>query len=364
MSTKVREHYEKHPYPSYPLIASVRRYDTCHLNLESLWGRFNGKLPDQKIKKILIAGCGSFAPYPFAVANPDAEITALDISNKSLNRAKAHCLLHGHFSVRFCRGDLIDATVCNSTFDMLDAFGILHHLEEPLAGLKALAERTAENGIVRVMVYSRYARRDEESIRRALKLLGVESVKKVRDMIARSGAGSRLRSYAGSTCETRFSSGIADALLHPCVKSFRIDELMDIVSASGLTPLSFAHEGALDSIEQEVKRIREMERKHLSPGNFILYLGKNCYGECIGEEKSMIKLNQCLDGFLGNFRFRPLQIGLHSGRGKKVLDRRARKFLRRFAKPNRWSDLDENEKLVVEQQIKSMLLIRYRDRTP
>ena len=80
MSEAVRHHYEEYPYPSYSLVASVRRCDTYALNLEAIWARFNGSLPPTEARRILIAGCGSFSPYPFAVANPRIPITALDLS--------------------------------------------------------------------------------------------------------------------------------------------------------------------------------------------------------------------------------------------------------------------------------------------
>src|SRR4051812_40030039 len=108
MTDPVRQHYELYPYPHYPLLASIRACDTYALNLAALWARFNGRLPAPEANRILIAGCGSFSPYPFSVANPQAEITALDLSQKSLGRAKLHCLLHGRGNVLYCQGDLLD----------------------------------------------------------------------------------------------------------------------------------------------------------------------------------------------------------------------------------------------------------------
>ena len=76
-----------YPYPFSPLFASLRRCDTYALNLSALWSRFNGEPPPDDAS-VLIAGCGSFAPYPFALANPSTPITALDLSQRSLGRAR------------------------------------------------------------------------------------------------------------------------------------------------------------------------------------------------------------------------------------------------------------------------------------
>ena len=284
MSDAVRRHYELFPYPHYPLVASVRRCDTYTLNLTALWTRFNGTLAPRAAMRILIAGCGSFAPYPFALANPDAHITALDLSRPNLRRARLHCALHGRRNVTFRCGDLLDPAAVDGRFGLIDAYGVLHHLEDPLAGLQALGTRLTEGGILRVMVYSRYARRQEESIRRAFRLLGVHEPAVARRLMARSRPGSRLRGFMDASDEAACESGLADALLHPCVHTFRIDAFMELVRQSGLMPLLFAHEGALEDTGQEIGRIRRLEEAGQSPGNFILYLGRSPVGHSDSHE--------------------------------------------------------------------------------
>ena len=294
MTEKVRSHYETYPYPHYPLIASVRRCDTYALNLLALCSRFNGRLPPADSGRILIAGCGSFSPYPFAISNPDNALTALDLSMANLKRARLHCLLHGIRNVRFCQGNLLDPASTDGQFGLIDAYGVLHHLTDPLEGLKSLAARLTDNGIIRVMVYSRYARKEEESIRRAFRLLGIQDAATVRQLISRSKAGSRLRRYVDDSYEAHTVSGLADALLHPCVKTYKIDEFMEMTRQSGLQPLLFAHDGALADIDDEVSRIRSMESQKRSPGNFLLFLGLNPQGPCEYSNDTYLMLNPCL----------------------------------------------------------------------
>ncbi|MBZ4194640.1 MAG: class I SAM-dependent methyltransferase, partial [Candidatus Contendobacter sp.] len=106
MQDAVKAHYERHVYPQFPLWASVRTCDVYALNLDALWARFNGERLPQKERKILLAGCGSFSPYPTAVANPEAQIMALDLSEANLRRATLHSWIHGYFNVNFIRGDI------------------------------------------------------------------------------------------------------------------------------------------------------------------------------------------------------------------------------------------------------------------
>lgn len=333
MSDLVRRHYELYPYPSYPLLASVRRCDTYALNLTALWIRFNGELPPPIAKRILIAGCGSFAPYPFSLSNPDVDICALDLSSRSLKRARLHCLLHGKRNLTFLCGDLLEPSLASSTYGLVDAYGVLHHLEDPLAGLKALAARLVDGGILRIMLYSRYARRSEESIRRAFRLLGISDPARARKILLDSRPGSRLRRFLDTSWEAGTRAGLADALLHPSVLTYRIDELMALASQSGLEPLLFAHDNALPDIDQEIERIRRLEAGKESPGNFVLYLGRNVKGPCLDDRSGFLVLNPCLGSAVGSLRIGTLRIPQRLGNPNPSLGRQERSFLRRFTHP-------------------------------
>ncbi|HPX60601.1 MAG TPA: class I SAM-dependent methyltransferase [Deltaproteobacteria bacterium] len=360
MENTVRLHYETHPYPHYPLLASVRRCDSYALNLSALWARFNGQLPTKSDQHILIAGCGSFAPYPFAVANPDIRITALDLSAANLRRARLHCLLHAIRNVRFHRGDLLDPAACPGAYGLIDAYGVIHHLQEPLVGLKALTDRLAEHGIIRLMVYSRYARQEEDSIRRAFAMLGIRDVASARQLLSRARPGSRLHSFVRSSFEMRSSSGMADALLHPCVKSYCIDELLELMHGAGLTPLLFAHHGALENPVEEIARLREMEARRESPGNFVVFLGRDNSGPCRPTEGTCLLLNPCLQGCVNSLWPGKTSVLPRLGHDTPLLDRGAQKFLRRFRQPVALDTLSVGEQQEAAVYTRALFLLHYR----
>jgi len=360
MSEAVRRHYEDYPYPHYPLLSSVRRCDTYALNLESLWARCNGELPPAGHKRVLIAGCGSFAPYPFSIANPDAAITALDLSRRSLGRARLHCLLHGTFHVTFQTGDLLDVSLAPGPFELIDAYGVLHHLADPLAGLWALAARLAPGGIMRVMLYSRYARREEESIRRALRLLQVRDPASVKRLIARAKPGSRLKAYVAASPEAADSAGLADALLHPCVRTYRIDDVLELSRLSGLELLFFAHGGALADTSMEIDRLRNMEAAKESPGNFVFFLGNETHGPCHDDDASLVMLNPCLRESVSRFSLGTAAIPARLGHDNPPLGHRERAFLRRFLRPIAWSSLSTGERAMAAVYRRALFLLQYR----
>jgi SAM-dependent methyltransferase len=360
MSETVRHHYELYPYPQYPLLASVRRCDTYASNLSAVWSRFNGELPASHASRILIAGCGSFAPYPFGLSNPATRITALDLSERSLRRARLHCLLHGVRGVEFCSGDLCDPATIKGEYGMIDAYGVLHHLPDPLEGLRALAGRLVPGGILRVMVYSSYTRREEESIRRALRFMKVTDPGKVRSLLDRSAPGSRLRRFSDASSEVAGRSGLADALLHPLVRTYRIEPFMDLVQQSSLEPLLFAHHQALPDVHQEVLRIKRMEQGRRSPGNFVLYLGRQAKGRAPDTDEARLLLNPCLADVVGPLQFGSIDCPPRLGHPNPSLDAAARRFLSRFRKPVRAGSLSSEERQLAARYCDALFLLRLR----
>lgn len=359
MPDTVQRHYEAYPYPHYPLLASLRRKDTYALNLDALWARFNGTLPPTGRKRILVAGCGSFAPYPFSLANPHGEIISLDLSRRSLRRARLHCLLHGRRNVSFQSGDLREPSVAPGPFHLIDAYGVLHHLDDPLPGFRAVAARLAEGGIVRVMVYSRYARREEESIRRALRLLKVRDTATLSRLIRRSRPGSRLHRFAETSPEASFEAGLADALLHPCVRTFRINQLLELLERSSLRPLLFAHPGALESPADEVERLRDMEGRRESPGNFVLYAGRGTASPPAGATTWLL-LNPCLGDAVSPLRLTAPRIPGRLGHPTPHLGWGERAFLRRFLTPVKRDSLSPGERQAADVYTKALFLLQYR----
>jgi len=359
MLDPVQIHYQRYPYPHYPLLASVRRCDTYALNLQAIWARFNGIMPPPEAKKILIAGCGTFAPYTCAVANPDVPITALDLSERSLRRARWHSLLHGQRNIDFRCGDLSDQDAIEGEFGLIDSFGVLHHLENPLAGLKALERRLVTGGILRVMLYSRYARREEESIRRAFRLLGVGTPREARRLLNKARTGSRLTRYLATAYETATDVGVADALLHPRACTYRIDALLEMVREAGLKPLLFAHYGACEDVSEEIRRLRILEDDRQSPGNFVVYLGRideTLLGKTSG---SRIVLNPCLASSVRYLSLWKLLIPARVGCDNPPLGFRERSFLRKFISPVLNSKISGDEAEMVAMYKRALFLLEY-----
>ncbi len=360
---EVRGHYERHPYPYYPLLASVRRHDTYAMNLDALWARFNAEYPPPGKRRILLSGCGAFAPYPMSLANPCAELIAVDLAENNLRRARLHCLMHGCSNVSFLRGDFLDPEVTPGPFHFIEAFGVLHHLDDPAEGLKALERRLLPGGILRVMVYGRYARQEAESIRRVARMLGIHDLSTLKRLLNRAKPGSRIRAYLDASWEARSDTGLADLFLHPCVHTYRIDEFLEMIAKSRLKPLLFTHTGALANPEAEIERLRQLDHSRSTLTNIICYLGLETKGESSLRGESLLVLNPSLRKAVSRFTVRPVEVADRLGDENPLLDSRARRFLRRFITPVPVASLSGDESALADQYLRSLFLVCFSEQT-
>src|SRR6185369_11988323 len=158
-------------------------------------------------------------------------------------------------------------------------------------------------------------------------------------------------------------AGLADALLHPRVHTYRIDGFMELVRQSGLEPLLFAHDGALEDVNQEVERIRQMEAAKQSPDNFVLFLGNKVSGPCPADDDSLLMLNPCLSAAVRPLRIGTCHVAARLGHPNPPLARQERRFLRQFLRPVLASQLSPETQPDATLYKKSLFLLQYRQQS-
>ncbi len=167
LTQNVRVQYERFPFPPLALGALEQVKPPQADGAFAHW-YIHGRLPKRPLR-ILDAGCGTgFSTLKLAEANPDAEITAVDLSQASLEIARARLTSAGHLHrVKLLRADL-QALPKLGTFDYLHSSGVIHHLPDPAAGLKALRSALAAEGVAYLMVYAAYARKEILAVQQIL----------------------------------------------------------------------------------------------------------------------------------------------------------------------------------------------------
>lgn len=238
--------YAAWPYPHVPLLARLPGSHPFELHMSWLWDRA-GSGPAPERPRIWIAGCGTFQPYAFAVANPRAEILATDLSEPSLTIARRRCTLHRQRHVRFQHVDLADETTWpEGTFDLIECYGVLMNLADPLRTLQALRERLAPQGVLRLMVYPQWSRSRVFQLQRLARLLGLVAGERhhpavFRDFVRRLPRAHPLRHAFVTYADSRNDAGVVDAFLHAGDRGFTGFQLGELLQQSGLAPAYWFH---------------------------------------------------------------------------------------------------------------------------
>jgi SAM-dependent methyltransferase len=160
VSTAVRDQYEENPYPRWVRIERDVAQTSVAQFLRSLFPLADlADLPDAPAR-ILVAGCGT-GRHPIGTARrfPDSSVLAIDLSLASLAYAKRKTDELAIRNVEYRQADLLRLGTLEERFDVIDCTGVLHHLEDPVAGWKILCSLLRPGGVMRVGLYSELARR-------------------------------------------------------------------------------------------------------------------------------------------------------------------------------------------------------------
>ena len=114
--------------------------------------RWNGK-------KVLEIGCG-IGTDTVNFARQGAFVTAVDLSERSLELAKTRAELYGlQDRIRFIQGNAEELTryVPTEPYDLIYSFGVLHHTPDPKRTLDQLRFYCHPETVVKLMFYHRYA---------------------------------------------------------------------------------------------------------------------------------------------------------------------------------------------------------------
>lgn len=98
--------------------------------------------------RVVDVGCGSGAAvHAMAAAYPNSTIVGIDISETSIERARASCdLPNAHFEIAS-----ISSLATGEPADLITAFDVLHDIPDPTAALKDMRAGLADGGVVLAM---------------------------------------------------------------------------------------------------------------------------------------------------------------------------------------------------------------------
>jgi len=162
VSLQVRSQYEENPYPRWikasPAGDPVAVDEFLHKSFPLADLRPFGKdaPPD-----ILIGGCGT-GLHSIMVARRfhNARILAIDLSLTSLCYARRKAQELALDKIEYAQADILKMGEIGRSFDIIESVGVLHHLQDPMAGWQILLSLLRAGGIMKLGFYSELARRD------------------------------------------------------------------------------------------------------------------------------------------------------------------------------------------------------------
>jgi SAM-dependent methyltransferase len=235
----VHAFYENHPYPA-PL-RDLERHRELYRNPERRRALSLLLWPTEKPRpnrEILIAGCGTSQPAIHALREPDARVTAIDISETSLRHTRELQQKYRLQNLDFHRLAIEDVGELGRSFDQIVCTGVLHHLLDPDVGLKSLRNVLAPDGAMHLMVYAAYGRVGIYMMQEYCRLLGVGAMEReLRDLGTTIRALSSDHPIVGVSRRAKdftYPAALADALLHPQDRAYTVPQLYAWLDRCGL----------------------------------------------------------------------------------------------------------------------------------
>lgn len=240
VSALVARQYEAFAYPEpfADLKAEIARgyfqLGDPALYAPVLWPR--GR-PNRQLK-ILAAGCGTVQAAYVAYMNREEEVFGIDLSEASLAHERFLQERHALSNLKLFKGDLLEVAELGAAFDVILCTGVLHHMEDPAAGLAALRDVLVPDGVMVLMLYGQTVRLGVYMLQDALRRIGVEQsaagVAEVRRILAELPPRHYAQDYIRAAKELEHDTAIVDTFLHPQDRAYTVPEVFELVQRAGL----------------------------------------------------------------------------------------------------------------------------------
>lgn len=259
--TTLRRQYEDYPYPARDPKDEAKRLITgspSHL-AELNHYVFAGRRDFARPFRVLVAGGGTgdatvMLAQQLADAGSPATITHVDLSAASLALAEARVKARRLANVTFRRLSLLDLPASGlGPFDYIDCCGVLHHLDDPAAGLSALAAVLADDGGMGIMLYGELGRTGVYPAQAMLRaLVGDDTPPAARVEMARRLLGQlpptnwlRRNPFIADHLKGG-DAGLYDLLLHSRDRAYRVAEVAALAAGADLRITAFVDPALYD----------------------------------------------------------------------------------------------------------------------
>jgi len=188
MSLEVGLQYEAFPYPRWQTTTIPEKPAFLADYIKHRFPNFDNSHLSPKPADILIAGCGTGEQVvQVGKGITTKNILAVDLSLNSLAHASRKAQELAMKNVHFNQADILGIGEWDATFDLIVCTGVLHHMQDPAAGLQALLQVSHDQTLFFLALYSERARGDVVAARNFISQKGlpdtVEGMRKFRTLV-------------------------------------------------------------------------------------------------------------------------------------------------------------------------------------
>jgi SAM-dependent methyltransferase len=237
---EVRDFYNRYPYPRP--VDDLDKYRRVWQDRQRRRADYHLFWPARSYREdqsILIAGCGTSQAVKHALRWPSAQVTGIDFSATSVRCTEQLKRKYDLKNLQIHQLPLERVGDLETSFDQIVCTGVLHHLADPDAGLRALRDVLKPDGAMHLMVYAPYGRTGIYMLQEFCKRIGISATDQaIRDLVEMLGAlppGHPLETLLREAPDFRHEAALADALLHPQDRAYSVPQLFDFIERGKMT---------------------------------------------------------------------------------------------------------------------------------
>ena len=235
----IRDFYTNHPYP--PPVDNLDRARDMWQDENVHRAEFHLLWPDKEYRPdldVLVAGCGTWQAAKFAVCHPGARVVGIDASPTSLEHTEKLKQKYDLTNLETRQLPIENLQDLGQSFDLIVCTGVLHHLVDPDAGLRALRSVLRSDGAMYLMVYAPYGRTGVYMLQDYCRKLGIgtseQEIKDLTAVLKRLPQHHPMLSIVSGSRDSLDANALVDAVLNPRDRTYAVPQLFDFIERNDL----------------------------------------------------------------------------------------------------------------------------------
>lgn len=240
MTDPICEFYTNHPYP--PPVENLDLAREMYQDENLSRAEFHLLWPHKPYRtdlEVLVAGCGTWQSAKYALCHPAARVVGIDVSVTSLEHTERLKEKYNITNLETRQVQIENVNELGQRFDHIICTGVLHHLVDPDAGVRALRSVLKPDGAMYLMVYAPYGRAGVYMLQDYCQRLGIgtsqEEIDDLVSVLKRLPPLHPLLASQGGSRDFLNGDALADALLNPRDRSYSVPQLFEFIERNDLT---------------------------------------------------------------------------------------------------------------------------------